>query len=113
MAQQSDRRTLTAVTLANGETVTDNFDIINLSGASFHVVKTGAGNGTAKLQYSNDGTNWVDVPTAQFPLASAVIGAGAVNTVLQVAGIYTALIRVTYTSTNASVVSGKWVGKAS
>lgn len=42
--------------------------------ASLHYSKTGTGKGTGKLQGSNDGATWVDLPGAT---ASAAIGAGA------------------------------------
>jgi hypothetical protein len=88
-------------------------DIAHLNGASFQFKKSGAGTGTAKFQYSNDKVTWFDVPTAQFPLASAAVGAADPTSVmLHVDGIYANHLKVTYTNGVAvSTISGQWFGK--
>lgn len=87
-------------TVANSTLNSEKFDITNHSGASFHLVLSGAGiAGTAKIQASNDGTNWVDVTGA-----SSVI-AGPNSYLFNISLMYHAFLRAVVISTNANTVT--------
>lgn len=77
----SIRQKLDTAQNITGSTVNfDAFDVLNFHTVSCHVVTGGAGlTGTAKLQQSNDGSNWLDAPATQYPNASkSIVSNGSV-----------------------------------
>lgn len=112
MAALSIQKKVDSVVVATSGTTTDVLDITNHKGISLMLAKTGSGTGTAKLQQSNDGTNWVDVNTTLWPQATSAVGAGAQTVFLQCES-YASMIRVTFTEagTNSVTLSGKWIAK--
>lgn len=72
-------------------------DMSNLTAASFHIVTTASTTGgAAKIQISNDGTNWFDVPSATATLTAAS------NTIITVTGIVAARARIFYDITSGT-----------
>lgn len=47
-------------------------ELLNYDSFSVHVIITGAPVGTLKLQSSNDGVNWEDVPDSSYAVSAAV-----------------------------------------
>lgn len=112
MAALSNSKKIESVTIAVAGVLSNVFDMTNLKSAALQLHKTGAGTGTAKLQWSNDQTTWQDVPTAQFPGASQVVGAGAVEIYLYAQDIPFGFVKVTYTgAVDTSTFTGFWLGK--
>lgn len=105
MAALSIQQRLSAsVAVSTSGTYTNDFQITNHKFVSCHIVKTGAGTGTAKLQHSNDGTNWVDVNTTTFPNATGAVSAGAASTYLT-CDTAAHWVRVTFTEAGTNSVT--------
>ena len=80
MANSIRQKTSTSQNITGATVNFDYFDVLNFNAVSCHVVTGGAGlTGTAKLQQSNDGSNWVDAPATQYPNASkSIVSNGSV-----------------------------------
>lgn len=81
-----------------GATVTfEAFDVLNYKAVSCHVITGGAGlTGTAKLEQSNDGTNWLDFPVGSHPLASRSIVSNG-SCMLEIPQCESVLVRLSVT----------------
>lgn len=115
MATFSIRQTVSAVTIAqNTTTVLGTFEMANLKSVSVQMTKTGAATGTAKLQWTNDGTLWTDVNTTLQPNATFTVTGGANTIALLADNVPGAVVRVLMTESNTgtgSITGGKWFGK--
>jgi len=89
----------------------DPMDITNHSGCGVQLdITGGAVTGTAKLQWSINGTVWEDVPAS---LASTITIAASTSYYMQGLNLQAALVMVSVTSTNATpmTVKGTMIGK--
>lgn len=83
------------------------FDVTSATDVSAHVITGGAGlTGTAKLQWSNDGTNWVDIPS----VTASIVSNGSV--VLSASNVFTVFVRLVVTvsagtAATTSIIVGK------
>lgn len=104
-----------AVTLTqNTATRVSTLDVTNFKTVSLQLTKTGAGKGAAKLQWSNDGTNWVDVNSTLNPGAAASVAAGSVIISLcaeQVCGSHVSALFTEDNTGAAAVSGGRWIAK--
>lgn len=98
------KRLSSSQSVAQAATYTEALEIANFKFVSVQMNKTGAGTGTAKLQHSNDGTNWVDVNTTVYPNATAAVGAGAQSVFLTCESA-ASNIRLSFTEANVGTVS--------
>ena len=114
MAILADRKNIQAANVAQSVIFTDAMEITNQRSASVQFSKTGAGKGTAKLQWSNDGQEWKDVNTTVHPDATALVAAGAATVHLLCDGIIGARVRLHFEEDNTGAVAitgGKWITK--
>lgn len=90
----------------------DKLDVTNFktSGVSVQCAGVAGIAGTGKLQWSNDGTNWADVPAAN---ATTIVVAGPGLYVINAINLGLCFIQLLVTSSNANpiTVTGLMVGK--
>lgn len=89
----------------------DPIDITNHSGCGVQLdISGGAVTGTAKLQWSINGTVWEDVPAT---FATTITIAASTSYIMQAFNIQLPLLRVSVTSTNATpmTVKGTMIAK--
>lgn len=114
MAAFSTNKTIEAVSIAQNASGSFPMDIANMKSVAVQFSKTGTGSGTAKLQWTIDGTIWTDVNTTQNPEASAAVAAGPQSVALSASDVPGGLVRVIFTEGNVGAVSitgGKWLAK--
>jgi hypothetical protein len=75
----------------SADQVIDNIDATNCNGVSIQLNGIAGTAGSMKLQYSNDNTNWQDIPSA-----TATLAANAAN-IINFAGLYAAHVRALVT----------------
>lgn len=89
----------------------DAMDLTNHSGCGVQLdITGGAVTGTAKLQWSINGTVWEDIPAT---FATTITIAASTSYYMQAINIQAAQVRVSVTSTNATpmTVKGTMIGK--
>ena len=102
VVHKKGEKTLTVST----DQVIDSLDITNCNGVSFQLNGIVGTAGSAKLQYSNDNSNWEDIPSATSTLA-----ANEAN-IINVAGLYVGHVRALVTlSGGAGSYSYFFLGK--
>lgn len=90
MAKTTHKKGTVALTVSSNQLV-DYIDITSCNGASVQLNGIAGTAGSMKLQHSNDGTNWLDIPSATLTLV-----ASSANIINQSA-LYTAHVRLLVT----------------
>lgn len=104
---------LTPPTFNNTTQAYDAMDITNFKTVGVQISIVGAGaTGSVKLQWSNNGTNWEDIPASNITTAAVAVTVGG-TFCLNAINLGMSLLRVFSTSTNASpwLVTGRMIGK--
>ena len=90
MSKVTHKQATVALTIAaNQQALT--LDVTNCNGASVQLNGLASTAGSMKLQYSNDNTNWEDIPSATSTLAASEAN------IINVSGLYTGHIRALVT----------------
>lgn len=115
MAAFSTGKTFAAVAVAKNATVAvSSMDVANMRSVAVLITKTGAGNGTAKLQWSLDGVLWKDINTTLNPEATATVAVtNPISYLLYADSVPGNQVRVLVTEANTAAisVSGQWLAK--
>ena len=90
MSKVVHKKSTKALTVSSDQ-VLDVLDVTNCNGVSVQLNGIAATSGSMKLQYSNDSTNWEDIPSATSTLAANE--ANIINT----PNIYTGFVRALVT----------------
>lgn len=114
MAALSIQKTIPAGSVAQSATYnSDGFEVTNHRLVSCQINKSGAGKGSAKLQWSNDGSNWADLNTTASPGATkSVIAADtAIHLYGEIPGGHVRAVFVEDGTGTVTISGGRWIAK--
>jgi hypothetical protein len=86
---RSIQKKITRALIVAADQALDSFDVTNYSGVCISAFFVGA-TGSMKLQRSNDGVNWVDIPSATMTFAGN-------HALVDVTGIHAGFVRPVFT----------------